>query len=113
MAGTHERLVHRGKIVAIRIKTGANAIDVAERGKEPERLGKKASAVEEIEQSLCAGSDEAIAYRRRDDCAGIDQELCTCRAREHLLTVRVEAVAVRPGSHPEQPAVLFICPPRQ
>ena len=29
MAGTHERLVHRCKIVAIRIKTGANAIDVA------------------------------------------------------------------------------------
>src|SRR2546427_46699 len=67
MAGTHERLIHRCKIVAIRIKTGANAIDVAKRGKEPERLGKKASAVEEIEKSLCAGSDEAIAYRRRDD----------------------------------------------
>src|SRR6266700_3569896 len=94
MAGTHERPVHHCKIVAIRIKTGANAIDVAKRGKEPERLGKKASAVEEIEQSLCAGSDEAIAYRRRDDCACIDQELCTCRAREYLLPGRVEAVAV-------------------
>jgi hypothetical protein len=91
MAGTHERLVHRCKIVAIRIKTGANAIDVAERGKEPERLGKKASAVEEVEQSLCAGSDEAIAYRRRDDCACIDQELGTCRTREDLLPGRVEA----------------------
>src|SRR5437867_12178357 len=68
MAGTHERPVHHCKIVAIRIKTGANAIDVAKRGKEPERLGKKASAVGEIEQSVCAGSDEAIAYRRRDDC---------------------------------------------
>src|SRR2546429_5035354 len=74
MAGTHERPVHHCKIVAIRIKTGANAIDLAKRGKEPERLGKKASAVEEIEQSLCAGSDEAIAYRRRDDCACIDQD---------------------------------------
>ena len=56
MAGIHERFVHRGKIVAIRIKTGANAIDVAERGKELERSGKKASAVEEIDQPLCAGS---------------------------------------------------------
>ena len=113
MAGTHERFVHRGKIVAIRIKTCANAIDVAERGKELERSGKKASAVEEIEQPPCAGSDEAIAYRRRDDCAGIDQELGTCRAREVLLPERVEAVAEGTGSHPEQPAVVFIRPPRQ
>src|SRR5438105_1536597 len=63
--------------------------------------------------SLCAGSDEAIAYRRRDDCACIDQELCTCRAREYLLPGRVEAVAVGLGSHPEQPALVFIRPPRQ
>jgi hypothetical protein len=113
MAGTQERLVHRSKIVAIRIKTGANAIDVAKRGKEPERLGKKASAVEEIEQSLGAGSDEAIAYRRRDDCACVDQELGTCRAREDLLPGRVEAVAVGLGSHLEQPAVVFVRSPRQ
>src|SRR5262245_30442106 len=106
MAGTHERFVHRGKIVGIRIKTGANAINVAERGKELERSGKKASAVEEIEQPPGAGKDEAIAYRRRDDCAGIDQKLGTCRARELLLPGRVEAVAVRFRSHPEQAAVV-------
>ena len=106
-------MVHRSKIVAIRIKTGANAIDVAKHGKEPERLRKKASAMEEIEQSLCAGSDEAIAYRRRDDCAGIDQDLGACRPREYLLPGRVKAVAVGLGSHPEQPAVVFIRSPRQ
>ena len=55
MARIHERFVHRGKIVGIRIKTCANAIDVAERGKELERSGKKASAVEEIDQPPCAG----------------------------------------------------------
>src|SRR6266478_2616264 len=112
MAGTHERLVHRCKIVAIRIKTVANAIDVTKRGKEPERLGKKASAGEEIEQSLCAGSDEAIPYRRRDGCARIDQELCTCRACEYLIPGRVEGVAVGPGRHAAQPAVVFLRAPR-
>jgi len=108
-----ERLVHRSKIVAIRVETCANAIDVAERGKELERSGKKASAVEEIEQPLCAGSDQVIAYRRRDDCAGIDQELGTYLAREDPLAGRFGAGAVGFGSHPEQPAVVFIRPPRQ
>ena len=56
MAGIQERFVHCGKIVCIRIETCPNAIDVAERGKELERSGKKASAVEEIEQPLGAGS---------------------------------------------------------
>jgi hypothetical protein len=45
-AGTDERFVHCGKIVGIRIKTCPNAIEVAKRGKELERWGKKASAVE-------------------------------------------------------------------
>ena len=85
MARIHERFVHRSKIVGIRIETRTNAVDVAERGKELERSRKKASAVEEIDQTPCAGTDEAIAYRRRDDCAGIEQELGTCRAREVLL----------------------------
>ncbi len=110
MARIHERFVHRGKIVGIRIETRANAIDVAERGKELERSGKKASAVEEIDQPPCAGTDEAIAYRRRDDCAGIEQEFGTCLAREVLFAERVEAVAEGTGSHPEQPAVVFIRP---
>src|SRR6266496_193677 len=69
--------------------------------------------MEEIEKSLCSGSDEAIAYRLRDDCAGVDQELGTCRAREYLLSGRVKAVAVGLGSHPEQPAVIFVRSPRQ
>ena len=56
MARIHERFVHRGKIVGIRIKTRANAVDVAERGKKLERSGKKASAVEEIDQPPCAGT---------------------------------------------------------
>ena len=58
-------------------------------------------------------ADEVIAYRRHDDCAGIDQELGTCLAREVLLPDRVAAVAEGIRSHPEQPAVVFIRPPRQ
>ena len=113
MARIHERFIHRGKIGPSRIETGANGIDIAERGKELERSRKKASAVKKIDQPLCARSDEAIAYRRRDDCAGIDQELGTRRPREDLLSDRVAAVGVGLGSHPKQPAVVFICPPRQ
>src|SRR5205823_3088146 len=83
---------------------------VAECGKELERLGKKAPAVEEIDQPHCTGIDEAIAYRRRYDCAGIEQELRAFPAREVLLAERVEAVAEGTGSHSEQPAVVFIAP---
>src|SRR5207253_312629 len=70
-------------------------------------------AVEEIDQPHCTGIDEAIAYRRRDDCAGIEQELGTFPAREVLLADRVEAVAEGTGSHSEEPAAFFVRPPRQ
>jgi hypothetical protein len=70
--GTHP---HHGRVIATRIEAGANAIDVAERGKELERSGKKTLVMKEIHQPLCAGSDEAVAYLRRDDCANIDQKL--------------------------------------
>src|SRR5262245_4549724 len=115
MARIHERFVHRGKIVGVRIKTCANAIDVAERGKELERSWEEASAVEEIDQPHCAGTDEPIAYPWRDDGTGIEQELGASPAREVLLAERVEAVAKGTGSHPKQAAVqgLFIRPPRQ
>src|SRR5215831_17427537 len=113
MACIQERFVHGGKIVGTRIKTGANAIDVAERGKELERWREKASAVEEIDQLLSAGLDETIAYRGINDCAGIEQELSTCPAREVLLADWVKAVAVGTGRHSEQPTVVFIRPPRQ
>src|SRR5262245_45842982 len=69
--------------------------------------------MEETDQSPCTGGYEVVTYRRRDECAGIDQELGTRRAREALLAERVEAVAVGIGSHPDQPAVVFIRPPRQ
>jgi hypothetical protein len=113
MAGIQERFVHRGKIVRIRIETCANATDVAERGKEFQRSGKKASVVKEIDQPLCAGLDEGIAYRRGDDCAGIEQEFGTRQAREVLLACWVGAIAVGPSSHAEQTAVVFIRLPRQ
>src|SRR4030095_9001455 len=113
MAGTGERFIHRDKIVALRIQTGANTIDVAERGKELERLRKNAFVVEELEQPPGAGKNEGGAYRWRDDCAGIDQELGTCRARKDLLAGWVEAVAVGLSSHPEPPAGAFIVRPRQ
>src|SRR5262245_2008403 len=113
MACIHERFVHRGEIVGIRIQTGANAVDAAERATELARSRKKASAVEEIDQPPSAGTDERLAHTRGDDCAGIEQELGTCLAREVLLPERVAAVAEGTGSHPEQPAVVLIRPPRQ
>ena len=62
MARIRERFVHRNKIVGIRIETRTNAVDVAERGNELQRSRKKASAVEEIDQTPRARMNEAIAY---------------------------------------------------
>src|SRR5258708_3982153 len=110
MARIHERFVDRGKIVAVRIQTCANVIEVAECGKELERSWKKASALEEIDQLPGARMDEAFAYRRRDNRASIEQEFGTCEAREVLLSERVAAVAEGTGSHSEEPPVVFITP---
>jgi len=52
--------------------TGANAVNVAKRGQTFQRSRKQAAAVEEIDQSLCAGMKEAIANSGRDDGAGIE-----------------------------------------
>ena len=106
-----QRFIHYGKIVGLSLERCANAIDVAERGKELQRSGEKASAVEEIDQSLCAGRDDAIAHRWCDDCTGIEQKLRTCQTSEVVLGYRVAAVAVGRGSHPEQSTVVFIRPP--
>src|SRR5262249_49281800 len=108
MARKQERFVDRCKIVCIPIKASTDAIDIAKRGKKLKRSGKQASALEEIDHPPCARMEEAIAYRRRNDCAGIEQELGTCLAREVLLAECVAAVAEGAGSHPEQPAVVFI-----
>src|SRR6266496_2378023 len=54
-----------------------------------------------------------MAHRRRDDRAGIEEELGTCLACEVLLADRVETVAERTGSHSEEPRVVFIRLPRQ
>src|SRR5215813_14357512 len=99
MARIHERFVHQGEIVGICIQTGANAIDVTERGKELQRSGKKPSSLEEIDQTPGARLDETIAYRRRDNCAGIKQKLGTCLAREVLLAEHVTAVAEGTSRH--------------
>jgi hypothetical protein len=103
MTCKHERFVHGGEIVRIRIKARANAIDVAKSGKKFERSGKQASAMKEIDQPLCAGTDEAIAHRRGNDCPGIKQEFGACPAREVLLAERVTAVAEGTGRHPSRP----------
>jgi hypothetical protein len=54
MARVWERFVHRGKIIGVRIQTRANAIEVAERGKELERSRKK---------GLCGGIDRSTPLR--------------------------------------------------
>src|SRR6185369_14929817 len=86
---------------------------ISERGKKFEGSRKEASAVEEVDQLLSSGLDEVIAYRRCDNSAGINQELGTGRAGEVLFADRIEAVAIGTGRHTEQPAVVFIRPPRQ
>src|SRR5579862_6095849 len=113
MARIQERFIHRGKIVDTRIKSRANAIGVPEGGQELERSREKAFAIEEIDERPCAGRDDVIAYRRRDNCPRIKQDLGTCRAREMFLAERIAAVAIGPGGHTEQPAVVLILPPRQ
>src|SRR5262245_25787560 len=112
MARIRERFVHHSKIVGIRFEARTNAIDVAERGKELERSWKKASALEEVDQLPGARMDEAFAYRRRDGCAGIKQELGTCEAGEVLFADWVATVAEGTGSHTEQPTFAVLCPPR-
>jgi hypothetical protein len=62
MARIHECFVYYCEIVGIRLQTGANVIHFAKRGKELERSRKKASVVEDLDQSLCSGTDEAFAY---------------------------------------------------
>jgi hypothetical protein len=109
-AGSDEPEVHRGRILAFGIQTHADAIDVAKRRKELERSGKKAPTVEEIDQPHCAGIDEAIADRRRDDCARIEQEFGTFQAGEVLRADRVEAVTEGTGRHSEEPPVVFTVP---
>src|SRR5262249_50863559 len=89
------------------IQTVANSIDVAEGGKKLERSGKQASALKQIDQPHCAGLDKTIADRRRNNCAGIEQEFGTCKASEVLLAERVEAVAEGTGSHSQEPLVVF------
>jgi len=113
MARIHECFGHRSEIVCICIETRTNAIDVAERGKKLERSLKNAPAAEEIDQPPGTVADQVVAYRRHDDCAGIEQEFGTCLAREVLLPDRVAAVAERTCGHPEQPAVVLIRLPRQ
>jgi len=113
MARIRKRFVHRSKIVGIPIETRTDAVAVAERGKELQRSRKKASTVEEIDQPPGARLDNASAYRRRNHRTGIEQKLGACLAREMRLADRVEAVAERTGSHPEQPAIVFIRLPRQ
>jgi len=54
MARIHERFVHRCEIAGVRMKTCANAIDVAERGKEFE--GSR-------EKGLCGGRDRLTPSR--------------------------------------------------
>src|SRR5579862_1618560 len=108
MARIHERFVHGARLGGIRVETRANASDIAERGKELERSRKKTSTMEEIDQPFCAGTDNALAHRGGDDCAGIEQEFGACEAREMLLPERVAAVAEGTGSHREQAAIIFI-----
>ena len=112
--GAHERLVHHGEISDVIAQPRTYVVKLAPSGEELECAGKRAFAVEQLQQAFSACSNETVAYRRRDDRAGIDQHLGTLGASEVMLSERIEAVAEGACRHPEQPAVILgVAPGKQ
>jgi len=85
-------LLHRGKIVRIRIETCAN-VSTSPRAERTGAFGGETSAVEEIDQNLSARGDDPSHIDRRNERAGIEQELAHA-ARVKCCRYWVEAIAV-------------------
>jgi hypothetical protein len=107
-AGAHERFVDDRWIVSTVIKRGANRVEIAERRKEFERSRKQAFALKQLQQSSRAGPEEALADRWRHNRAGVDQQLCGCRAGEPPFSLRVARVAIGAGGKSQQAAVIVV-----
>ena len=73
---------------------------------------RKKTALGEIDRPYCARAEETIAYRRRDDCTGIKQQLGTRSSRE-VPRERVAAIAKEPVRDAAGRVVVFIRRPRQ
>jgi hypothetical protein len=95
--GGRERFIDRRRIVRVLIESGANRVEIAKRREEFERARKQAFALKQLQQPSGAGREEAFAHRRRDDRAGVDQQLCGRRAGEPPFSLRVAGVAIGPG----------------
>ena len=102
---THQRLVHRRKIIGIRIKDAREApVDIAECGQELERSRKQAFALKQLQQPSGPGIEEAVQHVWRHDRAGVDQQFCARPAREPQFSLRVARVAIGAGGESKQPA---------
>ena len=110
-AGPRERFIDGRQLVPVLIKSGANGIEVAKRGKEPERARKQAFAPKQLQQPSGAGFDDALAHRWRHDRAGVDQQLCARRTGEDPFSVRVEAVAIGARGDSQQATVTLVAFP--
>jgi len=113
MARIHQRLLHRGKIVRIRIETCANALDVARAAKNLSVRGRRPRRWKRSIRTLARAAMSPSHIDGATNAPASSSELGACRAREVLLANWVEAIAVGTGSHPEQPAVVFIRLPEQ
>ena len=107
-AGAHECFVDGREIVAVLIESGANGVEITERGEELQRARQQALTLKQLQQPSGSGFEDALTYRRRHDRAGVDQQLCGRRAREPLFSVRVAAVAIGARGHSDQAAVFVV-----
>ncbi len=104
-AGADERFIDGRQIVPVLIQRGANRVEITERRLELERARKQAFMLKQLQQSLGAGLEEALARRWRHDSAGVDQQLCGRRASEPLFSLRVTRVAISARGDSQQAAL--------
>src|SRR5207253_6722303 len=105
-AGPEERLRHRSGVttrVGPRcVKTILHAVVVTECRQNIEPTRQNSLAREELQHSLGTGANCVLPYRRVRTGPSVQEKLGAFQAREHLLPVRVAAIAKRAGGKPEQ-----------
>ncbi|HEY1307941.1 MAG TPA: hypothetical protein VGF24_30520 [Vicinamibacterales bacterium] len=111
-ASADERFIYGIEIVPALIRSGANAVEIAERGKKLQRAWQQALALKQLEQPAGAGSEKAVAHRWRHERAGVDQQLCGRTAGEPPFSLRVARVAKGARGH-SQHAFTVAALPRQ
>jgi hypothetical protein len=101
-AGAHEGLVDGCEIVRALGKSGADGVDITERGKKLERARQQAVTLKQLQLPPGAGQEETLTYLSRDHCAGVNQKLGACSASEPSFSFRVACVPVGERGHREQ-----------